>query len=188
MPALAHFGPPDALDVLLRCAPGEAADLARRAPAALSPADPGSVIALAVPDVAAITAPIDDQVLQAGLGVSLAALLIGTLMTGAAAYVSVLERQGELALRRSLGARPRDVGRQIAVEATATSALGATLGLALGVGGVLVSAWLRQLPAVLPPTVLAATIPAGLVAGVLAALVPARRANRVAPVTFLRRL
>jgi putative ABC transport system permease protein len=186
--ALDRFGAPQELDVLLRTPPGEATVVAGRAPAALFPGEPGRVIALPVPDMGAVTAQIDDQILQAGLGVSLAAVIIGMLMTGASAYVSVLERQGELALRRSLGARPQDIGRQIAVESAATSAIGAAIGLLLGVGGVVVAGVVRDLPIVVPLQIVAVTIPLGTLSGVFAALIPARRANRVDPVTFLRRL
>ncbi|HVP28263.1 MAG TPA: ABC transporter permease [Myxococcota bacterium] len=103
---------------------------------------------------------------------------------------AVHERRQEIGLRLAVGARPRDVLRQIFLETFAITLGGGLLGVALGVGGCLALARLRApdlvpLP-ILQPHIVVVAIVATTTIGVLAAIAPARRAMRVEPSITLR--
>ena len=61
-------------------------------------------------------------------------LLVGGIGIMNIMLASVLERTGEIGLRRALGARRRDISRQFVLEALVISVSGATLGIGLGYG------------------------------------------------------
>jgi putative ABC transport system permease protein len=110
------------------------------------------------------------------LGVAVVIALFGILNTLA---LSVLERTRELGLLRAVGMERRQVRDMIRWETVIIAAIGATIGLGLGV----LIAWAvgrdLELPATLPVGQLALVAVAAIASGVLAAALPARRAARV---------
>jgi putative ABC transport system permease protein len=95
-------------------------------------------------------------------------------------------RTSEIGVRMTLGARPRDVLRQIMQEAVVQTVIGLGIGL---VGAVLLMrAFRTMLYEVSPsdPLTLAAVALILLASAIVACYVPARRAMRVDPVTALR--
>jgi putative ABC transport system permease protein len=122
--------------------------------------------------------------LTAGVA-GLAALLGGFGIVGVM-LMSVRERTREIGLRRALGARRRDIGRQFVVESAILAMLGGTAGVAAGLAVAalammlgwwdLVVSWTPALFAVFGSTLL------GLVVGTI----PAARAARLEPITALR--
>lgn len=96
------------------------------------------------------------------------------------------ERTREIGLRKSLGARRKDILLQFLIEALVLCLMGGLVGLALGVGG---SYMLSRLAgwnmAVAPEAVFLAIGFAGAV-GLFFGLWPARRAASLAPIEALR--
>ena len=104
------------------------------------------------------------------------------------AVISVLERRGEIGLRRVLGATRRHVSIQFLGESPILATLDGLGGVALGGAVTAISAW-TQGSGVLIPT---ATVVGGMTAarsiGVIAGLYAAMRAARVSPTETLRTL
>jgi ABC-type antimicrobial peptide transport system permease subunit len=113
-------------------------------------------------------------------------LILGGVGIFAVTYFNVMQRRGEIGLRRALGARKRDIALLIATEACLLSALGGCAGVVLGGLAIFVlSRWTDWAVSVAPAIVatpLLVAIAIGFVFGVL----PALRASRLAPVEALR--
>ncbi|MCX5359820.1 ABC transporter permease [Streptomyces sp. NBC_00124] len=119
------------------------------------------------------------------LGLGAVALVVGGVGVANTMVISVLERRGEIGLRRSLGATRGQIRTQFLAESLLLSALGgaggALLGLAVTAGYALYQGW----PTAVPPWALAGGVAATLVIGGLAGLYPAIRAARLSPTEAL---
>lgn len=114
-------------------------------------------------------------------------LLIGAASIANITLVSVLERAGEIGLRRALGARRRHIALQFLAESGIVGGLGGLIGTALGNVAVLLIAIANQWTALLDPRVTALGPLIGLVVGVLAGLYPSIRAASVQPADAVRK-
>ncbi|MBV9607498.1 MAG: ABC transporter permease [Solirubrobacterales bacterium] len=120
------------------------------------------------------------------LGLGAVALLVGAIGIANIMVISVLERRGEIGLRRALGATRRHISFQFLAESALLAALGGIAGLAIGAGATEVYAVTRHEPFVVPLYALIAAPAAGLVIGTLAGLYPAAKASRLSPTEALR--
>jgi len=68
------------------------------------------------------------------LGLGAVALLVGAIGIANIMVISVLERRGEIGLRRALGATRRHISSQFLTESAVLALLGGIAGLALGAG------------------------------------------------------
>jgi putative ABC transport system permease protein len=120
------------------------------------------------------------------LGLGAVALLVGAIGIANIMVISVLERRGEIGLRRALGATRRHISLQFLSESALLAVLGGIAGLALGAGATEVYAVTRHEPFVVPLYALIAAPAAGLLIGTLAGLYPAAKAARLSPTEALR--
>lgn len=119
------------------------------------------------------------------LGLGSVALLVGGIGVANTMVISVLERRGEIGLRRALGATRRDIRNQFLTEALVLSAYGGIAGVVLGIGVTTCYATLQGWPTVVPPWVILLAFGATLVIGAVAGLYPATRAARLQPTEAL---
>jgi putative ABC transport system permease protein len=122
------------------------------------------------------------------LGLGAVALLVGGLGVANTMVISVLERRGEIGLRRSLGATRGQVRAQFLTESLLLSGLGGTGGVALGILVTGAYATLQGWPTVVPVWVMVGGVAAALPIGAVAGLYPAIRAARLTPARALAAL
>jgi putative ABC transport system permease protein len=100
--------------------------------------------------------------------------------------ISVLERRGEIGLRRALGATRRHISSQFLAESALLAALGGAAGLLLGTLATLTYALAQREPMIVPGYALAAAPAAGFAIGMISGLYPAAKAARLSPTEALR--
>ncbi len=100
--------------------------------------------------------------------------------------VSVTERTKEIGIRKSIGAKRRDIMWQFLIEAIVLSEVGGLIGIAIGLGlGKLVQA-LSPIPAAVPVWTVFLGIIFCSVVGLIFGVYPATKAARLDPITALR--
>jgi putative ABC transport system permease protein len=120
------------------------------------------------------------------LGLGAVALVVGMIGIANIMVISVLERRGEIGLRRALGATKRHIWAQFLAESALLAVLGGIGGLLLGAGATALYAQARNEPFVIPLYALIAAPAAGLAIGAIAGLYPAVKAARLSPTEALR--
>jgi putative ABC transport system permease protein len=100
--------------------------------------------------------------------------------------VSVRERTREIGLRKSLGARQRDILLQFLIEAVLLCVLGGLIGIGVGVGTALLIDLLSPLPTLVAWWSVALAFAVSVGVGIFFGVAPARRAGRLDPVAALR--
>lgn len=166
---------------------GAAGQVAHEAPTALRPDHPEYLKAVPPPDPRTLRGTVTGDLNQLFLLLAAICLVIGAVGIANTTLVAVLERTGEIGLRRALGARGRHVTAQFLAESGALGALGGLVGTSLGGLTVVVVAVVRDWTPVVHPATLAAAPVIGLLTGLLAGLYPALRASRIQPAEALRR-
>ncbi len=100
--------------------------------------------------------------------------------------VSVTERTREIGIRRSVGARSRDVRQQFLVEAVSLSMIGGAFGVIGGFLAALVVTYVLQWPASISFTAVLLGFGIAAAVGVSFGFYPAQRASRLNPIDALR--
>src|SRR5436853_4788048 len=119
-------------------------------------------------------------------GIVIVSLVIGGIVIMHIMLMAVAERTREIGLRKSLGARRRDMLRQFLAESTAIAAVGAAFGIVAGIGLTLLINAISPLPASVSPTSIILGVVMGAGVGVVAGVYPASRAARLDPIAALR--
>jgi putative ABC transport system permease protein len=121
------------------------------------------------------------------LGVVSLSLVVGGIVIMNIMLMVVTERTREIGLRKSLGARRRDIVWQILTESITLSTFGGLCGTALGFFAAWVVSQLTPLPAIVEPWSVALGIAMTALVGLFFGLYPAMRAAALDPIEALRR-
>jgi putative ABC transport system permease protein len=113
-------------------------------------------------------------------------LVVGGIVIMNIMLMAVSERTREIGIRKALGARRRDILAQFVVESATLSAVGAVLGICLGVALAFVVKAATPLPAAVAPWSIALAVVLGVSVGIAAGVYPATRAARLDPIAALR--
>ncbi|MDQ6885966.1 MAG: ABC transporter permease [Gemmatimonadota bacterium] len=122
----------------------------------------------------------------AGVVLPAIGLIVGAIVIMNIMLVAVAERTREIGIRKSLGARRRDVLWQFLVEAATLSVIGALFGIGLGIALSQLVAAVSPLPASVAPWSIVVGVIIGAGVGIVAGIYPASRAARLDPIVALR--
>ncbi|MCW6005563.1 ABC transporter permease [Micromonospora sp. CPCC 205371] len=150
-----------------------------------NPAEPSGVRVSRPSDALAAKQATDTALNGLLLGLGAVALVVGGVGVANTMVISVLERRGEIGLRRSLGATRRQIRGQFLAESLLLSALGGAGGTLLGSTVTGIYAYTQEWPTVVPPIAMAGGLGVTLLIGAVAGLYPAIRASRLPPTEAL---
>ncbi|MEG1584637.1 MAG: FtsX-like permease family protein, partial [Anaerovorax sp.] len=100
--------------------------------------------------------------------------------------VSVTERTREIGIRKSLGARTRDILQQFLIEAMIISAIGGLMGTGLGIGIAAIGMSFAKVAVIINPMVIVMAVVFSAMVGMFFGLYPARKAAKLDPIEALR--
>jgi putative ABC transport system permease protein len=131
-------------------------------------------------------AKIENILVMAGVVLPAMGLVVGAIVIMNIMLVAVAQRTREIGIRKSLGARRRDILSQFLVEAATLSTLGAVFGILLGVGMAALVEYFSPMPASVSLWSVVTAVVLGAGVGIVSGMYPAARAARLDPIAALR--
>lgn len=165
---------------------GAAELIGGQAPIALAPDRSDQLRVSLPPSAQAVRSSVQSDIDALFLILGGVSLLVGAIGIANVTLVSVLERTGEIGLRRALGATRGHIASQFLFESATLGALAGLLGTSLGILTIVIVSATRQWTPVLDPWLPFVAPIVGAVIGLLAGTYPAWKAGATEPVTALR--
>lgn len=160
--------------------------ISSQAPLALRPDDPRTLRVASPPEPQRVRDAVQNDLNLLFLILGGVSLLVGAIGIANVTLVSVIERTGEIGLRRALGATRRHIATQFLLESATLGLVGGILGASSGVLVVVAVAAYQSWIPVFNLWVALATPLVGALTGLLSGAYPAIRAARLQPVEALR--
>ena len=155
-------------------------------PATIDPENPEEVEVSRPSDLLEAQAAAESSFTGLFLGLGAVALLVGGIGIANVMVIGVIERRGEIGLRRAIGATRAHIRRQFLTEALTLAAAGGISGTLLGVAATYSYAAVQGWRVIIPPEAIVGGITAAVVIGAVAGIYPAIRAARMPPTEALR--
>ena len=174
--------------VLIDVEVGAAELIGAQAPVALAPGRADQLRSEVPRSPTRVRSDVQDDVNALFLVLGGVSLVVGAIGIANVTLVSVLERTGEIGLRRALGATRRHIATQFLAESAALGALAGLFGTSLGILAVVVVSASREWSPVLDSWLPVAAPVLGAAIGLLAGTYPAWKASRLEPISALRGL
>lgn len=119
--------------------------------------------------------------------ITLVSLFVGGIGVMNIMYMSVIERQREIGIRRSIGAKPRNIMTQFLIESTFITIVGGILGIIVGI--ILVGYISNKLPfkAILSFKGFVYAVSTSILTGVIFGMIPAFKASKLDPIKAIQK-
>lgn len=155
-------------------------------PATINPENPEEVEVSRPSDVLEAQAAAESAFSSLFLGLGAVALIVGGIGIANVMVIGVMERKGEIGLRRAIGATRGHIRNQFLTEALILSLLGGIVGVLIGAGVTAGYATVQGWRIIVPMVAVWGGIVAALLIGAVAGMYPAIRAARMSPTEALR--
>ena len=155
-------------------------------PRTVDPENPEEVEVSRPSDVLVAQAAAEDAFSSLFLGLGAVALFVGGIGIANIMVISVIERRGEIGLRRAIGATRGHILRQFLTESLLLGLIGGVAGVVLGIAVTAGYARSQDWGIIIPNIAVTGGLAAAVLIGVIAGLYPAMRAARLAPTEALR--
>jgi len=148
--------------------------------------DDDAYMVISMSEMMGVMGTIQNTVMTVLVAIAAISLLVGGIGIMNIMLVSVTERTREIGIRKSLGAKGRDIRGQFIIEAGTTSAIGGIIGIILGVTLAGIAGNIVGVTAVPSVTAIVVSVGVSVAVGVVFGYLPAGKAAKLNPIDALR--
>lgn len=148
--------------------------------------DDDAFMVLNMAEIMSIMSSIENVLVSALVGIAGISLLVGGIGIMNIMLVTVTERTREIGIRKSLGAKRKDIRLQFIIEAGATSAVGGVIGIIMGIIFSVVAGKLVNIAATASVRAIVVAFGVSLAVGIIFGYLPANKAAKLNPIDALR--
>ena len=164
----------------------EEARVLMRARRHLGPSDQDNFGILAADNLLGLWKNLTGTIASTSVGIVLIFLLIGAIVIMNVMLASVIERTREVGIRKSVGARRRDILMQFLIEASTMSTMGGVLGVTVAYSIAVLVRNLTSVRMVVPLWVVVLSVSISAAVGLVFGIYPAHKAAKLDPIEALR--